>query len=109
MTFRYCLSFLQELKSYVAASTRTALNVNKLDWWARHEAQLPFLNSGSNAVMLFQLSSAASEWAFSLLSNILQDTQHSSLEDYICTSIILTTCVCRLVSIIISSLIKENI
>ena len=84
----------------MAASTGTALNVNKLDWWARHEAQLPFLNSGSNAVILFQLSSAASEWAFSFLSNIFRDTQHSSLEDYICTSIILTTCVCRLVSII---------
>ena len=58
-------------------------------WWKRNEKVLPNWSSTCKSVLLVQLSSAAAERVFSILSNSFTDRQKHSLKDYIETSVTL--------------------
>ena len=60
-------------------------------WWKRqrHANDLPHWLKACKILLLVQPSSVAAERVFSILSNSFTDTQRSSLEDYIETSIMI--------------------
>ena len=58
-------------------------------WWKRHANDLPHWSKAYKMILLVQPSSAAAERVFSILSNSFSDTQRSSLEDCIETSIMI--------------------
>ena len=39
----------KEFPSYIATTTGIAVDINILEWWSRHENQLPFWSSGCRA------------------------------------------------------------
>ena len=65
------------------------MDADKLEWWKNHAVQLPFWSTCCRAILLLQLSSAAAEWALSLLSNSFKENQQNALQDYISTSVML--------------------
>jgi hypothetical protein len=77
-----------ELPTYLAKADGVSPEMDKLDWW-RHESELPMWSKACKTVLLVQPSSAAAERVFSLLSNSFSETQTSSMEDYIESSIML--------------------
>ena len=78
-----------ELPSYKAAVNDIDPSVDAQDWWKRHEQDLPHWCTAFELVLLVQPSSAATERVFSLLKNSFSQSQSSSLEDYIETSLML--------------------
>ena len=81
---------LIELPSYLTAVEDTdSSSVNAMEWWKRHEQDLPNWCSAFQQVLLVQPSSAAAERVFSLLQNSFSQRQSNSLEDYIETSVML--------------------
>lgn len=78
-----------ELPSYLAKASQVHGEFNILEWWKLHENELPNWASTAKKVILIQPSSAAAERVFSLLNNSFNDKQHSCLEDYIESSIML--------------------
>ena len=66
-----------------------SVDTDKLDWWKRHEVELPLWSKAFKACLLLQPSSAAAERVFSLLQNSFTHRQTLSLEDYIQTSVML--------------------
>ena len=76
------------LPPYVALSEGVK-EVDVLDWWHTHQRDLPASAEACKNVLLIQLSSAAAERAFSILSNSFGERQESSLQDYIESSIML--------------------
>jgi hypothetical protein len=78
------------LKSaYLATSEDVSPEVDKLEWWRKHEDTLPNWASACKTTLLVQPSSAAAERAFSILSNCFSKKQTHSLQDYIETSVML--------------------
>ena len=77
-----------ELHKYMTAVEELDPNVDILEWWKRHEQDLPYWSSAMKDVLLVQPSSAASECVFSLLQNSFKAQQSTSLEDYIELSLI---------------------
>ncbi len=64
-------------------------DVSKIDWWKKHEEELPKWSGACKIALLFQPSSAAAERAFSVLNNSFNEYQYSALEDYIEASVML--------------------
>ena len=60
-----------------------------MEWRSQHTEEIPNWASACTQMLLLQLSSAASERAFSLLQNSFNNRQEQALEDYIETSLIL--------------------
>ena len=78
-----------ELPAYVAAVEDIDKDIDVLQWWRKHEKDLPHWLMALNTALLVQPSSDASERVFSLLQNCFKSQQCSSLEDYIESSIML--------------------
>ncbi len=78
-----------ELPTYLVKADGVSPEMDKLDWWRKHENELPLWSKACKTVLLVQPSSAAAERVFSLLSNSFTETQTSSMEDYIESSIML--------------------
>lgn len=68
-----------ELSKYLAAA---AADINRVEWWKRHENDLRHWSRAYKLLLLIQPSSAAAERVFSILSNSFNDRQTSSLQDY---------------------------
>ncbi len=73
----------------MAKADGLAIDIDKLDWWKKHELELPQWSSSCKSVLLIQPSSAAAERVFSLLQSSFKERQTRSLEDYIQTSVML--------------------
>ncbi len=67
-----------ELPTYLAKADGVSTEMDKLDWWRKHENELPLWSKVCKTVLLVQPSSAAAERVFSLLSNSFTETQTSS-------------------------------
>ena len=78
-----------ELPIYMAKAHGLSIDANKLDWWKKHEAEVPLWSKSCKSILLLQPSSAAAERVFSLLSSSFNDRQTQALEDYVQTSIML--------------------
>ncbi len=76
------------IPKYLAAAEDVSPTVDTIIivWWKRHTCEWPPTLVKD---MLVQPSSAVAERVFSILSNSFTDTQRSSLEDYIETSIMM--------------------
>ena len=62
--------------------------VKPLNWWKRHETDLPNWSRPARQVVLVQPSSAAAERVFSILHCSFGDRQNNALEDYIEASVL---------------------
>ena len=82
-------SLKSELPDYLAKATDIASYVTTVDWWRRHQADLPHWSSAAQLVSLVQPSSAAAERIFSLLQNSFNHRQDHSLQDYLESSLML--------------------
>ena len=78
-----------ELPKYLATAEDISSEIDRLEWWKKHECDLPHWSQACKNVLLVQPSSAAAERAFSILSSSFTERQTSSLEDYIETSVML--------------------
>ena len=61
--------------------------IEPLDWWKRHETDLPKWSGAARKIVLVQPSSAAAERVFSILHCSFGDRQQHALEDYIEASV----------------------
>ena len=71
----------------MAKANGISVGTDKMDWWKRHDPELPHWSSACKSVLLLQPSSAAAEGVFSLLENSFKNRQTISLEDYMQTSV----------------------
>ena len=78
-----------ELPLYLATATDVSPDINKIEWWKRHEEDLPQWSKCCKMLLLIQPSSAAAERVFSILTNSFNYRQEGSLRDYIETSVML--------------------
>ena len=78
-----------ELPAYLAAAEDVSSEMDPMMWWKSRETELPKWANACKLVVLVQLSSAAAEHVFSILSSSFTAQQESSLEDYIELSIML--------------------
>ena len=78
-----------ELPKYLATAEDISPEIDRLEWWKKHECDLPHRSQACKNVLLVQPSSAAAERVFSILSSSFTERQTSSLEDYIETSVML--------------------
>ena len=78
-----------ELPVYLAAAQDVVISKEekKVEWWHRHEEQLPHWASAVKQVLLVQPSSAAAERVFSILSASFTDQQENALVDYLQASV----------------------
>ena len=81
--FHTFVSWCAKLHKYVTAVEDLYPNIDIVEWWKRHEQDLPYWSSAFKNVLLVQSSSAATEQVFSLLQNSFSHQQYSSLQDYI--------------------------
>ena len=77
------LSLKTELPTYLSKAEDTTPEVNVLNWWRRHENDLPTWSCVCRSILTVQPSSASAERVFSILQRSFSDSQQSSLEDYI--------------------------
>ena len=85
----FILELKGELPMYLAAVEDIAPDININDWWKGHTGELPAWTAAYKLFLLVQPSSAAAERVFSVLQSSFSTRQNSSLEDYICTSVML--------------------
>ena len=78
-----------ELPNYQAAVEDVSPQIDPLEWWKHHSADLPKWASAAGRVALIQPSSAAAERVFSILASSFGKQQESSLEDYIQLSVMM--------------------
>lgn len=78
-----------ELPLYMAKADGLSVEADKMDWWKKHEAELPLWSTSCKSVLLLQPSSAAAERVFSLLANSFCEQQTRALEDYVQSSVML--------------------
>ena len=78
-----------ELPLYLATAEGVSQDIDKLEWWKKHEKSIPNWASACKSTLLIQPSSGAAERAFSILSNCFTNKQTQSLQDYIETSVML--------------------
>ena len=88
-------SIIKELKIKDLA---TAEDISpQMEWWKKHEHDLPHWSQACRNVLFVQPSSAATRKYFSILSNDFTNRQIHSLEDYIKTSVMLQhTIACKI-------------
>ena len=79
----------RELPDYLAKAADVSQEVTTVEWWKRHQNDLPKWASAAQKVALVQPSSAAVERAFSLLQNSFTNRQDHSLQDYVEASLML--------------------
>ena len=77
----------EELPQYLAIASDVSNEIEPVDWWKRHEADLPKWSRAARQILLVQPSSAAAERVFSILNSSFGDKQQHALEDYIEASI----------------------
>ena len=77
-----------ELPKYLATAEDISPEIDRLEWWKKHECDLPYWSQACKNVLLMQPSAAAAERVFSILSSSFTERQTSSLEDYIETSVL---------------------
>ena len=70
-----------------SATVSTEIKIN--GWWKSHNNELPNWTAIYKLFLLVQPSSAAAERVFSVLQSTFSTKQNVSLEDYICTSVML--------------------
>lgn len=78
-----------ELPNYLATAEDISPEFDVMEWWKRHEHELPHWSRACKTLVLVQPSSAAAERVFSLLANSFNERQTHSLEDYIEASVML--------------------
>ena len=78
-----------ELPNYLATAEDISAEFDVMEWWKRHEHELPHWSRACKTLVLVQPSSAAAERVFSLLANSFNERQTHSLEDYIEASVML--------------------
>ena len=78
-----------ELPNYLAKAADVHIDLDPLDWWKNHSADLPHWSAAAANVLLVQPSSAAAERVFSLLKASFVSQQDAALNDYIQTSLML--------------------
>ena len=78
-----------ELPKHLATAEDISPEIDRLEWWKKHECDLPHWSQACKNVLLVQQSSAAAERVFSILSSSFTERQTSSLEDYIETAVML--------------------
>ena len=79
----------EELPMYLAKVTDLNPKIECLDWWKENEHSLPCWAHAARKIFLVQPSSVVSERVFSLLNASFSSQQHSSLQDYIETSLMM--------------------
>ena len=72
-----------------AATLSSNEDFDILNWWNRHQSDLPQWSGVAETIFLIQPSSVASERVFSILNNSFSDQQQQSLEDYVESSVML--------------------
>ena len=77
------------MPTYLAATEDITPDIDIMNWWKRHEKEMPAWSEACKLVVLVQPSSAAAERVFSLLQNSFTKRQQSSLEDYVSLSIMM--------------------
>ena len=83
------LKLKDELPAYLAASEDVSTEIKINGWWKSHNNELPNWTAIYKLFLLVQPSSAAAERVFSVLQSTFSTKQNVSLEDYICTSVML--------------------
>ena len=86
----FILKLKGELPMYLAAVEDIAPAVNINDWWKGHAGELPAWTAAYGLLLLIQPSSTTAERVFSVLQSSFSTKQNSSLEVYICTSVMLS-------------------
>ena len=59
----------EELPQYLAIASDVSNEIEPVDWWKRHEADLPKWSRAARQILLVQPSSAAAERVFSILNS----------------------------------------
>ena len=77
----------EELPQYLTLAADASHEIEPLDWWKRHETDLPKWSGAARKIVLVQPSSAAAERVFSILHCFFGDRQQHALEDYIEASV----------------------
>ena len=77
----------EELPQYLAKVSDVSCEIDPVDWWGRHSADLSKWSAAARQVLLVQPSSAAAERVFSIRNQSFGDQQQLSLEDYIEASV----------------------
>ena len=77
----------RELPLYMAKADGVSPELDKLEWWKKHQLELPNWSRACKTALLIQPLSATAECVFSLLNNSFKESQTSALEDYIETSL----------------------
>lgn len=77
------------LPQYLAKAADVSSEIDPVDWWGRHSADLCRWSAAARQIILAQPSSAASERVFSILNQSFGDQQQLALEDYIEASVLL--------------------
>ena len=77
----------EELPQYLTLATDASHEIEPLDWWKRHETDLPKWSGAARKIVLVQPSSTAAERVFSILHCSFGDKQQHALEDYIEASV----------------------
>ena len=77
----------EELPQYLAKASDISSEIDPVDWWGRHSADLSKWSAAARQVILVQPSSAAAERVFSILNQSFGDQQQRALEDYVEASV----------------------
>ena len=72
-------SVIEGLKEELPGYLALAAEIEPIDWWKRHESDLPKWSSAARQILLAQQSSAAAERVFSLLNSSFGDKKHHIL------------------------------
>ena len=95
-----------ELPTYLAATEDISPDINIMNWWKRHEKEMPAWSQTCKLVVLVQPSSAAAERVFSLLQNSFTKRQQSLLEDYVSLLIMIRNTNCPLFCMTLKNLLS---
>ena len=81
----------RELPHYLATTegTQVATEEEKVQWWARNEANLPYWSAVVKKILLVQPSSASAERVFSIMKNFFSSKQESALEETVEAAVML--------------------
>lgn len=78
-----------ELPAYQRLAENVEEEVDILQWFEERKVEIPNWGKYSKVAALIQPSSGASERVFSMLSNLLTQSQSGALQDYIECSLML--------------------
>lgn len=80
---------LQEMPIYLQLTAECPVTVDVLAFWRTNEPVIPHFGKAARAILTYHTTSAAGERVFSLMSNYLNETQLSTLDDKIETQLML--------------------